>query len=79
MFGYKVEKCIKKINTDEVEDLVYEMAAATFTNIIPWMALNEIAQSKQATAGGSTGGLTILPAAVRTDGWVVCHVCLLQK
>jgi regulator of protease activity HflC (stomatin/prohibitin superfamily) len=38
------EKCINKIETDELEDLVRETAVATLTNIIRSTALNEIAQ-----------------------------------
>jgi hypothetical protein len=45
------EKCIKKIDTDEMEDLVSETAIATLTNIIRSTTLNEIAQSKQVSAG----------------------------
>lgn len=57
------EKCINKIDTDELEDLVRETAVATLTNIIRSTALNEIAQSKQVSAGGIAGGLTVLPPA----------------
>jgi regulator of protease activity HflC (stomatin/prohibitin superfamily) len=57
------EKCINKIDTDELEDLVRETAVATLTNIIRSTALNEIAQSKQVSAGGIAGGLTVLPSA----------------
>ena len=46
------EKCILKINTDELEDLVRETAIATLTNIIRSTALNEIAQSNSVSAGG---------------------------
>mmetsp|Transcript_8747 Transcript_8747/g.25154 ORF Transcript_8747/g.25154 Transcript_8747/m.25154 type:complete len:834 (+) Transcript_8747:149-2650(+) len=56
------EKCINKIETDELEDLVRETAVATLTNIIRSTALNEIAQSKQVSAGGETGGLKVMPA-----------------
>ena len=41
------EKCINKIDTDELEDLVRETEVATLTNIIRSTALNEIARSKQ--------------------------------
>jgi regulator of protease activity HflC (stomatin/prohibitin superfamily) len=61
------EKCIKRIDTDELEDLVRETAVATLTNIIRSTALNEIAQSKQVSAGGLAGGLTVLPAPVGKD------------
>jgi hypothetical protein len=59
---YSIEdpmKCINKIDTDELEDLVRETAVATLTNIIRSTALNEIAQSKQVSAGGK-GGIEIL-------------------
>jgi len=55
------EKCINKIDTDELEDLVRETAIATLTNIIRSTALNEIAQSKNISAGTNDGDLTILP------------------
>merc|ERR1712113_1017524 len=45
------EKCIKRIEIDELEDLVRETAIATLTNIIRSTALNEIAQSKQVCIG----------------------------
>jgi regulator of protease activity HflC (stomatin/prohibitin superfamily) len=45
------EKCIQKIDTDELEDLVSETAIATLTNIIRSTTLNEIAQSKHISAG----------------------------
>merc|ERR1712038_1073495 len=45
------EKCIKRIDIDELEDLVRETAIATLTNIIRSTALNEIAQSKQVSIG----------------------------
>ena len=45
------EKCIQRIDTDELEDLVQETAIATLTNIIRSTALNEIAQSKNVSAG----------------------------
>jgi len=54
------EKCILKIDTDELEDLVRETAIATLTNIIRSTALNEIAQSNSVSAGG-------LAANVATD------------
>lgn len=62
------EKCINKIDTDELEDLVRETAVATLTNIIRSTALNEIAQSKQVSAGGSAGGLAVLPSAPGESG-----------
>jgi regulator of protease activity HflC (stomatin/prohibitin superfamily) len=62
------EKCINKIDTDELEDLVRETAVATLTNIIRSTALNEIAQSKQVSAGGVAGGLTVLPSAPGESG-----------
>mmetsp|Transcript_20111 Transcript_20111/g.37885 ORF Transcript_20111/g.37885 Transcript_20111/m.37885 type:complete len:747 (+) Transcript_20111:542-2782(+) len=45
------EKCIVKIDTDELEDLVRETAIATLTNIIRSTALNQIAQSSNVSAG----------------------------
>jgi len=45
------EKCILKIDTDELEDLVRETAVSTLTNIIRSTALNQIAQSKAISAG----------------------------
>jgi len=45
------EKCINKIDTDELEDLVRETAIATLTNIIRSTALNQIAQSKNVSVG----------------------------
>jgi regulator of protease activity HflC (stomatin/prohibitin superfamily) len=62
------EKCINKIDTEELEDLVRETAVATLTNIIRSTALNEIAQSKRVSAGGSAGGLTVLPSAPGDTG-----------
>ena len=49
------EKCILKIDTDELEDLVRETAIATLTNIIRSTALNQIAQSNSVSAGGLAG------------------------
>jgi len=43
-------KCIRTLDTDELEDLVRETAVATLTNIIRSTALNEIAQSRNVTA-----------------------------
>ena len=54
------EKCINRIDTDDLEDLVRETAVATLTNIIRSTALNEIAQSKHVSAGGTAGGLEVL-------------------
>jgi regulator of protease activity HflC (stomatin/prohibitin superfamily) len=48
------EKCILKIDTDELEDLVRETAVATLTNIIRSTALNQIAQSKAVSAGSES-------------------------
>mmetsp|Transcript_137 Transcript_137/g.357 ORF Transcript_137/g.357 Transcript_137/m.357 type:complete len:821 (+) Transcript_137:115-2577(+) len=45
------EKCIQTLNTEELEDLVRETAVATLTNIIRSTALNQIAQSRQISAG----------------------------
>mmetsp|Transcript_25859 Transcript_25859/g.42010 ORF Transcript_25859/g.42010 Transcript_25859/m.42010 type:complete len:384 (+) Transcript_25859:287-1438(+) len=45
------EKCIVKIDTDELEDLVRETAIATLTNIIRSTALNQIAQSSNVSVG----------------------------
>ncbi|KAL9178996.1 hypothetical protein ACHAXT_011969 [Thalassiosira profunda] len=47
------EKCILKIDTDELEDLVRETAIATLTNIVRSTALNQIAQSKNVSAGSA--------------------------
>ena len=44
------DKCIQKLNTDELEDLVRETAVATLTNIIRSTDLNQIAQSRQISA-----------------------------
>lgn len=57
------EKCINKIDVDELEDLVRETAVATLTNIIRSTALNEIAQSQQVSAaGGGKYGIEVLPS-----------------
>lgn len=48
------EKCILKIASDELEDLVRETAVASLTNIIRSTALNQIAQSKAVSAGGES-------------------------
>jgi regulator of protease activity HflC (stomatin/prohibitin superfamily) len=53
------EKCINKIDTDELEDLVRETAIATLTNIIRSTALNQIAQSKQVSVGDPGGNSSI--------------------
>lgn len=45
------DKCIQTLNTEELEDLVRETAVATLTNIIRSTALNQIAQSRQISAG----------------------------
>ena len=56
------EKCIRRINTDDLEDLVQETAIATLTNIIRSTTLNEIAQSKNVSAGEKTDDkLQVLP------------------
>lgn len=60
------EKCILKIDTDELEDLVRETAIATLTNIIRSTALNQIAQSKNVSAGDRLG--ESLPPAVKPTG-----------
>jgi regulator of protease activity HflC (stomatin/prohibitin superfamily) len=68
------EKCILKIDTDEIEDLVRETAIATLTNIIRSTALNQIAQSRNVSAGGAAeqlqdelpGGVCV-PAPVSGD------------
>uniref|UniRef100_A0A7S4IHY0 Band 7 domain-containing protein n=1 Tax=Odontella aurita TaxID=265563 RepID=A0A7S4IHY0_9STRA len=45
------EKCLNKIDSEELEDLVRETAVSTLTNIVRSTTLNEIAQSKHVTAG----------------------------
>lgn len=56
------EKCILRIDTDELEDLVQETAIATLTNIIRSTTLNEIAQSKNVSAGENRDSkLQVLP------------------
>jgi hypothetical protein len=63
------EKCIKRIDTDDLENLVRETAVATLTNIVRSTALNEIVTiSKQVSAGGLAGGLTVWPTPVGKDG-----------
>lgn len=62
------EKCINKIDTDELEDLVRETAVATLTNIIRSTALNEIAQSKQVSAGPNGGLVVLQPPEVEGAG-----------
>eukprot|EP00545_Synedropsis_sp_CCMP1620_P004892 CAMPEP_0119029572 /NCGR_PEP_ID=MMETSP1176-20130426/40581_1 /TAXON_ID=265551 /ORGANISM="Synedropsis recta cf, Strain CCMP1620" /LENGTH=842 /DNA_ID=CAMNT_0006985919 /DNA_START=110 /DNA_END=2638 /DNA_ORIENTATION=+ len=54
------EKCIQKIDTDDLEDLVRETAVATLTNIIRSTALNEIAQSKSVSVRTMNGGIHVL-------------------
>ena len=54
------EKCIRNLDTDELEDLVRETAVATLTNIIRSTALNQIAQSKNVSA--TTGPEQVLAA-----------------
>mmetsp|Transcript_13802 Transcript_13802/g.20953 ORF Transcript_13802/g.20953 Transcript_13802/m.20953 type:complete len:852 (-) Transcript_13802:1842-4397(-) len=51
------EKCINKIDTDELEDLVRETAIATLTNIIRSTALNQIAQSNNVSVGSDGSDL----------------------
>jgi len=59
------EKCINKIDTDELEDLVRETAVATLTNIIRSTALNEIAQVRHLLAVLTLlGTLLTLPIAI---------------
>jgi len=55
------EKCINKIDTDELEDLIRETAIATLTNIIRSTALNQIAQSKQVSVGDSQSSFSVPP------------------
>ena len=62
------EKCITKIDTDELDDLVRETAVAALTNIIRSTTLNQIAQSNRVSAGGPVGGLQILPAPNDENG-----------
>jgi hypothetical protein len=61
------EKCIRTLDTDELEDLVRETAVATLTNIIRSTALNQIAQSKQVSAGQPEMLLTADVATERSD------------
>jgi regulator of protease activity HflC (stomatin/prohibitin superfamily) len=63
------EKCIQKIDTEELEDLVRETAVATLTNIIRSTALNEIAQSKAVSVRTTSEGTHILapPDGGNTD------------
>ena len=63
------EKCIRKIDTDELEDLVRETAVATLTNIVRSTTLNEIAQSKQVSAKAGEGlptGVDVMPPPTMT-------------
>lgn len=55
------EKCIQKIDTDELEDLVRETAVATLTNIVRSTALNQIAQSTHVSAGGKNREVEVIP------------------
>ena len=55
------EKCILKIDTDELEDLVRETAVSTLTNIIRSTALNQIAQSKAISAGNEQSVEVLAP------------------
>jgi len=61
------EKCINKIDTDELEDLVRETAIATLTNIIRSTALNQIAQSKQVSVGNTQASLSMPPGINNND------------
>lgn len=61
------EKCVLKIDTDELEDLVRETAIATLTNIIRSTALNQIAQSKNISAGGHPFDTGILPSSAKPN------------
>lgn len=61
------EKCILKIDTDELEDLVRETAVATLTNIVRSTALNDIAQSKRVSAKIERG-VDILQPPAGPDG-----------
>eukprot|EP00567_Pseudictyota_dubia_P008445 CAMPEP_0197442418 /NCGR_PEP_ID=MMETSP1175-20131217/8437_1 /TAXON_ID=1003142 /ORGANISM="Triceratium dubium, Strain CCMP147" /LENGTH=889 /DNA_ID=CAMNT_0042972887 /DNA_START=108 /DNA_END=2777 /DNA_ORIENTATION=+ len=47
------EKCLNKIDSDELEDLVRETAVSTLTNIVRSTTLNEIAQSKHVSVAGT--------------------------
>lgn len=60
------EKCIRTLNTDELEDLVRQTANATLTNIIRSTALNQIAQSKNVSADES-GSDFLIGTAVDND------------
>mmetsp|Transcript_2689 Transcript_2689/g.4932 ORF Transcript_2689/g.4932 Transcript_2689/m.4932 type:complete len:819 (-) Transcript_2689:411-2867(-) len=63
------QKCILKIDTDELEDLVRETAIATLTNIIRSTALNQIAQSKNVSAGNTFDRIKdALPNSAKTEG-----------
>lgn len=53
------EKCIRNLDTDELEDLVRETAVATLTNIIRSTALNQIAQSKHVSASSGPEQLLV--------------------
>jgi regulator of protease activity HflC (stomatin/prohibitin superfamily) len=67
------EKCINKIDSDEVEDLVRETALATLTNIIRSTALNQIAQSQQVSAGSVAGGVSIMSVPYGNGGENYCN------
>lgn len=61
-------KCIQKIDTDKLEDLVRETAVAALTNIVRSTALNEIAQSKNVSANSEESHLSIFqPPAPSTE------------
>merc|ERR1712224_132230 len=62
------DKCIKRLNTEELEDLVRETAVATLTNIIRSTALNQIAQSRQISAAPAEEVAASQVVAVNEDG-----------
>lgn len=62
------DKCIKRLNTEELEDLVRETAVATLTNIIRSTALNQIAQSRQISAAPAEEVVASEVTAVNEDG-----------
>jgi len=58
------EKCINKIDVDELEDLIRETSVAALTNIVRSTALNQIAQSQIISA--KSGDVEVLPPAGQT-------------
>ncbi|KAL7482122.1 hypothetical protein ACHAW6_007814 [Cyclotella cf. meneghiniana] len=58
------EKCINKIDVDELEDLIRETSVAALTNIVRSTALNQIAQSQIISA--KSGEIEVLPPAGQT-------------